>query len=359
MHKNQWWQRGATTLEYVIIIVLAVSVAMVLVNYSSGGGQTLIKEKIMAIINGDLSGNDTHQPNSPKKSTNTADQQYAKIPKRKQAHGFKDVRTTDQQLSQMSDKVYDHITDIKNKDLNDIFGVDRFGKPNAQIIGRKDLGTGFQAIAVKNKKTGEVIIAYRGSDTENYGADWWGQNYSLWSQDNGLQDVSAKEFVEEVKKNPKTKNSSIVLTGHSLGGYLAQKAAKETGLPAVTYNAPGLKPTSNYSVRGILKGVFNKRLNLWEDVKNSTGGNDDQVINYVNKKDAVGSFGLHYGKTVVTGDGEPSERNDYLHPLISSDAGAVIRGGLSFVSGGSDQVTNEHSLDSFDNQYRKDGNIDR
>ena len=74
---------------------------------------------------------------------------------------------------------------------------------------------------MKNKATGEIVSTYRGSDTDNRGIDWWGQDATIWTQTPGAQENEARKFVEAVKKNPEAKNSSIVLTGHSLGGFHA------------------------------------------------------------------------------------------------------------------------------------------
>lgn len=378
MNKRDWVEfsplrnrRGASTVEYVIILVGILALALILSSFLANDGRSMIKDKIIAIINGDISGSGekTGDGNHSQKMSDeikAPPKAPPKAPKREQAKKVADVRTTDEQLMQMSDLAYEDISGLSNEDFNDVFGFDDQGRPNAQILDRRDLPNGFQAIAVKNKVTGEIVITYRGSDTDNRGIDWWGQDATIWTQTPGAQENEARKFVEAVKKNPEAKNSSIVLTGHSLGGFHAQLAAKETGLPAVTFNAPGLKPNPAGSLGGVrtirkgIRGLFNSRMNLKDDFRNAWGSNDDQVVNYVNEGDAIGNFGIHYGKTVVTGNGkEPKERNDYTSPISSGEYGALYRAGKGMGKGGFGQIGEEHSLESFDGQYDSNGNIRR
>lgn len=76
---------------------------------------------------------------------------------------------TDYQLKQLTDLAYEKIHKISDEDLSNIFGVDKNGDSNGIIIDREDKANGFQAIAVKNKVTNEVVIAFRGSDFEYNG----------------------------------------------------------------------------------------------------------------------------------------------------------------------------------------------
>src|SRR5690606_23865415 len=153
---------------------------------------------------------------------------------------------------------------------------DIFGKDNGEIIDRIDMSNGFEAIAVKNKVTNEVVIAFRGSDFEDKGIDWWGQNLSIWQQFNAL-------------------------------------------------------------------GVYDKR-----------------VVNYVNQDDVVGNYGVHFGKVVVTDDGEPPvERNDYLYPNKDKVRTVIARAVKLLREGGTEKFRFEHSLDPFDAHFGREGNIAR
>lgn len=86
----------------------------------------------------------------------------------------------------------------------------------------KNDNTGFSAMALKSSK-GEIVISYKGSDFDP-GLKDWDHNINKLPQDYLTdQGQEASKFLEETLKE--NKNSSIVVTGHSLGGYLAQVAA--------------------------------------------------------------------------------------------------------------------------------------
>ena len=67
------------------------------------------------------------------------------------------------------------------------------------------------------------------------------------------------------KINREFPNSPITVTGHSLGGSLAEIVSGVRGVPAVTFNAYGVK----------------------DMCKNGTKLNENKIINYVNEWDAI------------------------------------------------------------------------
>ena len=276
------------------------------------------------------------------------------------------VKVTDKQLKQLADLSYKEIGKISEDDLVPIFGRDENGDPKGLVIDRKDLSNGFQAIAVKNLETDEVIIVFRGSDTEDYFIDWWGQNLSLPLQFKGVQVDSAERFVESVMNNDLAKNSRIILTGHSKGGFHSQMMAKKFRLPAVTFNAPGLKPHIGNSflgprpIRGAVRNILNPNMTVLRDLINMWGIYDDRVVNYVNKNDFVGTWGVHFGKTVVLDEGSSlKERNDYKYPFKDHLTWGAIKAGRSWLKGGTEQIRYEHGLDPFNGEFGEDGNIAR
>src|SRR5690606_7720702 len=239
---------------------------------------------------------------------------------------------------------------------------DIFGKDNGEIIDRIDMSNGFEAIAVKNKVTNEVVIASRGSDFEDKGIDWWGQNLSIWQQFKGPQVDDADRFIERVMNNDRAKGSTIILTGHSKGGFHAEDGAKKYGLPAVTFNAPGLKPHPLHKISGwqALKTAINPYMSIFRDPLNALGVYDKRVVNYVNQDDVVGNYGVHFGKVVVTDDGEPPvERNDYLYPNKDQVRTVIARVVKLLREGGTEKFRFEHSLDPFDAHFGREGNIAR
>lgn len=87
---------------------------------------------------------------------------------------------------------------------------------------------------------------------------------------------AAEAFYQEVKGKLGTAKPQIFISGHSLGGFLAQVVVVRTNTPAVTFNAPGA-------------GSFG-----------SNSGSS--ITNHVRQHDLVGSYGKHIGKVVTYND---------------------------------------------------------
>ncbi|WP_088363852.1 stalk domain-containing protein [Bacillus cereus] len=117
------------------------------------------------------------------------------------------------------------------------------------------LKTDFQGYAFYNIVTGEIVIAFRGTES---GSDWLTNVTMILNRGTKTQ-VYAEKLVGKVNQTfPSTK---FIVVGHSLGGHLAQSVSKtfpgDISL-AYTYNAPGLEKlwstsdseTVNYSVDG-------------------------------------------------------------------------------------------------------------
>lgn len=118
----------------------------------------------------------------------------------------------------------------------------------------------------------DYVIAFKGSDGislsggalnayKNTYQDWLLANLeqvrvgpSRTAQYKDGLEVTLK-LIAEIKEA--TPNANIVLTGHSLGGGIAQYVASETGLNAITFNAAGLsmragyRSGSNYNVANV------------------------------------------------------------------------------------------------------------
>lgn len=81
----------------------------------------------------------------------------------------------------------------------------------------------------------------------------------------------AQKFFEKAKEEGKEDNEKnlIYVTGHSLGGYLAQVIAADNEVAGITFNAPGAY------------GMSKKK--------------GKEVVNHTRKSDLVGTFGQHIG----------------------------------------------------------------
>ena len=140
-----------------------------------------------------------------------------------------------------------------------------------------DILKGFEASAYKKYifdangqkvYTGEITVAYRGTDSLNdmLVSDLGGVVAGVYQTQYG----DAKKFYDAITAQY---GSNVTITGHSLGGGLAQLVAANYGKTAYTFNAPGMLPYIN------------------------SNDNWDKITNYVIMNDYVGNFGDHFGNT--------------------------------------------------------------
>ena len=149
--------------------------------------------------------------------------------------------------------------------------------------------SGFQATAYDHAKTDgshEVVVAYRG--TENGGArkldgirdDLVDAGMVLAGLNAQAPDAMAftRRVMQEATERAREKDYAVcfTVTGHSLGGTLAQIMAYEYGLRGETFNA--------YGAAGLMPGI-------------PEGGH--QVINHVRATDVVSAANRHFGEVRV------------------------------------------------------------
>jgi len=146
------------------------------------------------------------------------------------------------------------------------------GRPAYQLINTFSTADGFDAAAYVTSDKTQVVIAFRGTMLEptlvavnNVAADWGFASGRPTSQ---LHDYFgyAAQFTSTVQQNYPDANLS--LTGHSLGGALAQLVGAVSGLTACGFNGPGGKgvlPTLSASLPPItwpkLPVVLNPTIN--------------------------------------------------------------------------------------------------
>lgn len=152
----------------------------------------------------------------------------------------------------------------------------------------KDEANGFYGCVYETDD--KIYISYRGTNNSKDIND----DISLFFYDIPTQYKPALELYERVATDPKNKDKEIVITGHSLGGSLAQLVAatkQQKGIKqpkAITFNAYGTKNIIKYS-----------NSNKFTDSTNS--------INYSIKNDFIGYSREHTGQ------------NFYLPPNLKNE----------------------------------------
>ena len=108
--------------------------------------------------------------------------------------------------------------------------TDEHGNPYYSTI------SGMTAAAYRNIDTGEIIIAYRGTEPQTM-EDILADIVIVSGQIPSGQRADAQNFYDAVVAQY---GRNISVTGHSLGGALAQIIGADNGIPTYTFNAPGV-----------------------------------------------------------------------------------------------------------------------
>ena len=95
---------------------------------------------------------------------------------------------------------------------------------------------GYYGAAFRNDATGEIVVAHRGTEALSFDGDWT-SNIQMGRDRLPDQYQYAREFLDRVQRD--NAGAEVTITGHSLGGALAQLTAAETGLNATTFNPYG------------------------------------------------------------------------------------------------------------------------
>lgn len=152
----------------------------------------------------------------------------------------------------------------KQKEVNGYKPVDKLEDPQ----------TGLRVVTYQKKN--DIIVAYCGTNDEK---DFVSDAQMAMNEVPEQYEKANQYYLDTVAKNPK---ASVILTGHSLGGSLAQLVAsrhKETS--AVTFNA--------FGVKSILENPKTKEKDCFQDNKNS--------FNYIIEGDPVSNSTQHVGVT--------------------------------------------------------------
>ena len=146
--------------------------------------------------------------------------------------------------------------------------------------------TGYQGVIYQRADTGEIVVAHRGTEFDREPLkDGFRADGGMVANDVNAQAMDAIELTRRAKEyafDYALQNSvrlpEVTVTGHSLGGCLAQITAHHFDLKGETFNA--------YGAAG-LKGI------------NPNEPNAANVTNHVMAGDLVSAASPHYGKVVM------------------------------------------------------------
>lgn len=141
-----------------------------------------------------------------------------------------------------------------------------------------DPRTGYQGTAYQRVDTGEVIIAHRGTEFDREPVHDGGVDAGMVLAGVNAQTSDAMTFTKRVIEHAQQQSPPlhVSVTGHSLGGTLAEITAYDYGLHGETFNA--------YGAAGLLQGI-------------PEGGH--QVIDHVRAGDVVSAGSQHFGEVHI------------------------------------------------------------
>ena len=118
----------------------------------------------------------------------------------------------------------------------------------------RDPATGTSGVAFKDETSGKTIIAYTGTnpDSDSFN-DVFKTDVVSIAFGTGHHYDSAYQFYEDVLKKNGLNPEDVILTGHSLGGNVAQRVALKYNAPkTIVYNAAPLYIPAGANIGGIL-----------------------------------------------------------------------------------------------------------
>jgi hypothetical protein len=152
------------------------------------------------------------------------------------------------------------------------------------ISGNTGYNDGYYGVAFRNTQTDEVVVSFRGTDGPR---DVTPDLQIAFGQNLPNQYSNAQSFYDEVLQQAEEDNYGVPsITGHSLGGGLAQLVGAVTGATTYTFNAPGVK--SLLDNLGLPQGDYNNINNY-----NATYDPASEVGNQIGNSESI-SVSSHY-----------------------------------------------------------------
>ncbi len=181
--------------------------------------------------------------------------------------------STEQDAALAADAYQTYPNDGRKHSIN-VDGID------FDVVAQRSDPNGYQGTLYRRADTGELVVAHRGTefDRELVKDGLIADGGMVFVGANSQAD-SAKQFTEQALEQARAlnlaegKEISVTVTGHSLGGTLAQITAYEYGLKGETFDA--------YGAAGLTRHI-------------PEGGQD--VVNHVRATDFVSAASRHYGE---------------------------------------------------------------
>ncbi|WP_028402235.1 glycoside hydrolase domain-containing protein [Ectobacillus panaciterrae] len=199
------------------------------------------------------------------------------------------------QLAEMANSTYNDELKTDEKDP-----AEAFTSPGGWVLHKKHANqsiTSFDVYVYRKEISKEkyaYTVAFRGSQQwQDFVVDFLQVGLNM----GGLQIGEAANFVKELIETDGKEMSHLYITGHSLGGYLAQWVQSEMidgNIPwvesnTVTFNAPGFSPSINFlditHQAKVIKKLANNELKKY----------DDLIINHRIEQDIISKFGFDLG----------------------------------------------------------------
>jgi len=192
--------------------------------------------------------------------------------------------------------------------------------------------TGFQAMTVAPLVGGkpdlsQVTVSYAGTNPAHRADLSTDMTSIVDSKLAKTQAEQAMAYAEKVRSTYGT--SSVTVTGHSLGGYLALLVAAEFHLPAVTFNGPD--PWD----------VLSPQARDWVKVQIAAGKNP--LHNYVNEWDVIGNF---HGNGTGAADYVKAARGQWFLNYHNLDTGFGFAKDGSVIGSGAQGRTMHEIMDN-------------